>query len=84
MIRHFWLPLPTSLPPPALTLTNHGLAKRCAFVAFTPSPDTAAGYTTCGRRAGTLYHEYDDAAKFKAWGVDYLKYDDCGEPNIQS
>ena len=45
---------------------------------------TAAGYTTCGRRAGTLYHEYADAARFKAWGVDYLKYDDCGEANIQS
>ena len=30
----------------------------------------AAGETTCGNRAGTLYHERSDAAQFKAWGVD--------------
>lgn len=33
----------------------------------------AAGYTTCGHRAGGLYHERQDAATYKAWGVDYLK-----------
>jgi alpha-galactosidase len=46
--------------------------------------DGAAGYTTCGRRAGSLYHERQDAKTYKAWGVSYLKYDDCGEDNIQS
>jgi alpha-galactosidase len=30
----------------------------------------AAGFTTCGHRAGTLYHERADAFQFKAWGVD--------------
>ena len=35
----------------------------------------AAGFTTCGRRAGTLYHERQDALQYKEWGVDYLKYD---------
>ena len=44
----------------------------------------AAGFTTCGHRAGSLYHERDDAAWIAAAGVDYLKYDDCGEANIQS
>ena len=44
----------------------------------------AAGFTTCGRRAGSLYHERSDAAQIAAAGVDYLKYDDCGEANIQS
>jgi hypothetical protein len=34
--------------------------------------------------AGSLYHERADAAQYAAWGVDYLKYDDCGEANIQS
>ena len=29
----------------------------------------AAGETTCGDRAGTLYHERSDAAQFKEWGV---------------
>ena len=30
----------------------------------------AAGFTTCGRRAGSLYNERADAKQFKAWGVD--------------
>lgn len=44
----------------------------------------AAGFTTCGHRAGSLYHEREDALQIAAAGVDYLKYDDCGEANIQS
>ncbi|XP_022866978.1 alpha-galactosidase 3-like isoform X2 [Olea europaea var. sylvestris] len=36
-----------------------------------------AGVFTCQVRAGSLYHEYDDAALFASWGVDYLKYDNC-------
>ena len=44
----------------------------------------AAGFTTCGHRAGSLYHERQDARWYKEQGVDYLKYDDCGEANIQS
>lgn len=39
----------------------------------------AAGQTTCGSRAGSLYYEYGDAATYASWGVDYVKYDDCGE-----
>lgn len=44
----------------------------------------AAGESTCGNRAGTLYHEFDDAVQIANAGVDYLKYDDCGEANLQS
>ena len=44
----------------------------------------AAAFTTCAHRAGSLYHERQDARWYKAQGVDYLKYDDCGEANIQS
>ena len=44
----------------------------------------AAGFTTCGHRAGSLYHERQDARWYKDQGVHYLKYDDCGEANIQS
>jgi len=29
---------------------------------------------------GSLGHEQQDAKSFAAWGVDYLKYDDCGGP----
>ncbi|MGW6912976.1 alpha-galactosidase [Kitasatospora sp. NPDC054939] len=34
-------------------------------------------YTTCQGRPGSLGHEATDAADFVAWGVDYVKYDDC-------
>ena len=36
-----------------------------------------AGVTTCGGKPGSLGHERQDAALFAAWGVDYLKYDNC-------
>ena len=29
---------------------------------------------------GSLGHEQQDAKSYAAWGVDYLKYDDCGGP----
>ncbi|MEV0537232.1 hypothetical protein [Kitasatospora sp. NPDC050463] len=34
-------------------------------------------YTTCQGRPGSLGHEATDAADFVAWGVDFVKYDDC-------
>ncbi|WP_083974526.1 alpha-galactosidase [Kitasatospora mediocidica] len=34
-------------------------------------------YTTCQSHPGSLGHESTDAADFVAWGVDYVKYDDC-------
>ena len=36
-----------------------------------------AGSETCAGRPGGLGHEYQDALKYAAWGVDYLKYDWC-------
>ncbi|GAA2615663.1 glycoside hydrolase family 27 protein [Paractinoplanes durhamensis] len=36
-----------------------------------------AGLKTCGGFPGSLGHETADAAKFAAWGVDYVKYDNC-------
>ncbi|KAF6163162.1 hypothetical protein GIB67_025026 [Kingdonia uniflora] len=37
-----------------------------------------AGYTTCSKTMpGSLGHEVQDARTFAAWGVDYLKYDNC-------
>jgi alpha-galactosidase len=36
-----------------------------------------AGYKTCAGRPASLGHEYQDAAQYAAWGVDYLKYDWC-------
>jgi alpha-galactosidase len=36
-----------------------------------------AGAKTCGGRPGSQGHEYQDAATYARWGVDYLKYDWC-------
>ncbi|RDX77730.1 Alpha-galactosidase 1, partial [Mucuna pruriens] len=37
-----------------------------------------AGYYTCSKQMpGSLGHEFEDAQSFAAWGVDYLKYDNC-------
>jgi alpha-galactosidase len=36
-----------------------------------------AGTMTCAGYPGSLGHEQTDANDFAAWGVDYLKYDNC-------
>ena len=36
-----------------------------------------AGEKTCGGRPGSQGHEFQDAAQYAAWGVDYVKYDWC-------
>jgi alpha-galactosidase len=36
-----------------------------------------AGTKTCGGFSGSRGHEFQDAAQYAAWGVDYLKYDWC-------
>ena len=36
-----------------------------------------AGSKTCGGRPGSRGYEFQDAAQYARWGVDYLKYDWC-------
>jgi alpha-galactosidase len=36
-----------------------------------------AGTKTCGGRPGSRGYEFQDAAQYARWGVDYLKYDWC-------
>ena len=36
-----------------------------------------SGSKTCAGRPGSLHHEVIDALTYAAWGVDYLKYDNC-------
>ena len=36
-----------------------------------------AGRMTCAKRPGSRGHEYQDAAQYARWDVDYLKYDWC-------
>jgi alpha-galactosidase len=38
----------------------------------------SAGSETCAHYPGSVGHEQTDANDFAAWGVDYLKYDNCG------
>ncbi|GAV12347.1 NPCBM/NEW2 domain-containing protein [Paenibacillus sp. NAIST15-1] len=40
----------------------------------------SAGTTTCAWYPGSLNYEEKDAQSFAEWGIDYLKYDNCGDP----
>ncbi|WP_412516450.1 NPCBM/NEW2 domain-containing protein [Actinomadura madurae] len=40
----------------------------------------SAGLTTCAGYPGSYGHEVRDAQTFASWGIDYLKYDNCGAP----
>lgn len=42
----------------------------------------SAGTTTCEGLAGSLGYEHIDARTFAAWGIDYLKYDNCGGKTV--
>lgn len=41
---------------------------------------SCAGTHTCASYPGSFEHEFQDAATFASWGVDYLKYDYCFKP----
>ncbi|MCM3925326.1 glycoside hydrolase family 27 protein, partial [Frankia sp. AiPs1] len=41
------------------------------------------GRTTCQGLPGSFGHETTDAATLAGWGVDYLKYDACGYPDLR-
>ncbi len=39
---------------------------------------SSAGLTTCAGYPASLGHEVRDATLWASWGIDYLKYDNCG------
>lgn len=41
---------------------------------------SCVGTQTCAGYPGSFGHEFQDAATFASWGVDYLKYDYCYKP----
>jgi alpha-galactosidase len=47
---------------------------------------TSAGTKTCNQAGfpGALGHEYEDAAQFASWGIDYLKYDNCNNQGVDA
>jgi alpha-galactosidase len=44
----------------------------------------SAGSMTCEGLAGSLHHEEIDVGDFVAWGVDFLKYDNCFNEGLPS
>ena len=41
---------------------------------------SCCGTKTCAQYPGSFDHEFQDADQLAAWGVDYLKYDNCYKP----
>ncbi|MCU6499514.1 glycoside hydrolase family 27 protein [Rugamonas sp. A1-17] len=42
------------------------------------------GATTCGGHPGSRGHEYQDAATYASWGIDYVKYDWCDSKGLSA
>ena len=57
-----------------------GLASQIHNLNFSVGIYSTAGTLTCGGFPASLEHEDTDAADFAAWGIDYLKYDNCNVP----
>lgn len=68
---------PSSFPSGMKSLGDYIHEKGLKFGIY-----SSAGNFTCEGRAGSLYHEEMDAQTFAAWGVDYLKYDNCFNENV--
>lgn len=68
---------PTTFPSGMKALGDYIHSKGLKFGLY-----NSAGTMTCQQRAGSLYHEKVDALDFAAWGVDYLKYDNCYNDNV--
>jgi len=58
-----------------------GIADKIHDLGFKYGIYSSAGLETCGGYPASLGYEQVDAATFAAWGVDYLKYDNCGVPD---
>jgi alpha-galactosidase len=47
--------------------------------AMIPWSTARSSSVVCSGRVGSLYNEVVDAETYASWGVDYVKYDNCGE-----
>ncbi|TQS47131.1 glycoside hydrolase family 27 protein [Cryptosporangium phraense] len=66
------VPDPAKFPHGLTTLADYVHARGLRFGLY-----ESAGTRTCAGYPGSLDHETSDARDFAAWGVDYLKYDNC-------
>ncbi|KAF2171523.1 glycoside hydrolase family 27 protein [Zasmidium cellare ATCC 36951] len=73
---HQIVPDPTKFPDGI-----SGLTDKLHSMGFKAGIYSSAGSGTCAGYPGSIGYEQVDAASFAAWGIDYLKYDNCGIPD---
>ena len=73
------IPDPKAFPNGIKPLVDYAHSKGLKFGIYSD-----AGNLTCEHRPGSLGYEYIDAKTYADWGVDYLKYDNCHNNNINS
>ena len=69
------VPDPTRFPNGIKTLADYVHSKGLKLGVYSDH-----GISTCQERPGGFAYEYLDANTYAAWGVDYLKYDNCNLP----
>lgn len=65
---------PVTFPSGMKSLADYIHAKGLKFGIYSSNSPL-----TCNQRPGSFGHEFQDAATFAEWGVDLLKYDNCGD-----
>jgi alpha-galactosidase len=69
------VPDPAKFPSGMKALSDYIHAKGLKFGMY-----SCVGTHTCAGYPGSFEHEFQDAAQFAEWGVDFLKYDYCYKP----
>ena len=67
------IPNPDKFPSGMKALADYAHSKRLKFGLYSSNSER-----TCGGHAGSQGFEQIDAASYASWGVDLLKYDNCG------
>ena len=73
------IPDPITFPNGIKPLVDYAHSKGLKFGIYSD-----AGVYTCEKRPGSLGFEEIDAKTYAEWGVDYLKYDNCYNRNINA
>ena len=69
------VPDPEKFPNGMKTVADYVHSKGLKFGMY-----SCAGILTCAGYPSSYDHEFQDAALFAEWGIDYLKYDYCNFP----
>lgn len=70
---------PVRFPSGIKALSDYVHAKGLKFGIYSD-----AGSGTCQDKPGSRGHEYQDAAQYARWGVDFLKYDWCNAEDLNA